>query len=252
MYRIGFLGSGKIARAMMKHVLERDDLEISFVQTRRAVEDVYLDCPVITQADEACYKNTDLIVEAATPEALKENFSKIITYCDILPFSLTAFSDEDFEEESSRLCEKFRHVIYIPHGAIMGLDGILDGRRQWTDVEIESTKNPKSIGRSDTERTVVFEGTTREITRLFPRNVNVHAAVAIAGIGFDRTISRMIADPSVNTNRHKIILKAPEMNCVLDISSVADGGITGAYVPYSACGSLDRVLRDKNIGKEFV
>ena len=79
-------------------------------------------------------------------------------------------------------------------------------------------------------------------TELFPRNVNVHAAVALAGIGFDRTRSKITADPTVDTNTHVIHLVGDGIDFEIRVSSFSEGGVSGKYVPLSACGSLDRVL----------
>ncbi len=107
------------------------------------------------------------------------------------------FSDDEFAEKADKLCEKYGRRIYLPHGAILGLDGIFDGRYLWKEVTIETTKSPKSLGREDSVRTIVYEGPTREACKLYPRNVNVHAAVAIAGLGFEKTVSKIISDPAV-------------------------------------------------------
>lgn len=106
-------------------------------------------------------------------------------------------------------------------------------------MTVETVKSPTSLGRQDNRRSVVYEGPTREACVHFPRNVNVHAAVALAGIGFDRTISRIISDPEVSTNAHRISLSGDGISITLDISSYAAGAVTGAYTPYSACGSLE-------------
>ena len=121
----------------------------------------------------------------------------------------------------------------------------------WESVEITTTKSPKSLGRTDTERTVVYEGPAREACRLYPRNVNVHAAIALAGIGFDRTKSRIVSDPAVSTNAHEIRLKGSGIDIAMHIESYAAGAVTGAYTPWSACGSLDRICGEDS-GTRFV
>lgn len=85
----------------------------------------------------------------------------------------------------------------------------------------------------------------------YPRNVNVHATVALAGLGFDRTRSAIISDPAVHTNSHKILVDGEGIHFELNVSSFANGGVTGKYTPYSAVGSLRRVL-DADRGFRFV
>ena len=241
MKRVGFLGCGKIGRAMLKHVREKGD-EVAFVQ------DIFFqgeaDFPVIERPDPEVYANADLIVECATADALKQSFEAMIAAADVLVFSLTAFSDEAFLQRAVGAARTAGHHIFFPHGAILGLDGIADARSILSEVSIETTKSPKSLGKDLSERTVVYEGSTRGACAAFPRNVNVHAAVALAGLGFDLTRSRIVADPAVTTNSHVIDIRGEGIHFTIQVSSFTTGGVTGVYTPLSACGSLDRVINN--------
>lgn len=250
MARVGFLGLGKIGRAMIEHLKVQNAHSIAFVHTRSVENDSDKDFPIVCELDENICK-AELMVECSTADALKKYFEYYIRQGDVLIFSLTAFSDKDFAEEAYTLSRRFGTRIYFPHGAILGLDGIYDARKILTRVAIETVKSPQSLGRDDTERTIVYEGSTRKICELYPRNVNVHAAVALAGIGFDRTLSKVISDPAVETNSHIIWIEGDGFRSRLDISSLSTGGVTGQYTPISACGSLDRIL-DKKHAYQFV
>lgn len=241
--RIGFLGCGKIGQSMLRHLLAQNKHSVSFVQDIAFSPDPDHSFPVVTQQDEALLAQTDLVVECATASVLRENLEGILKHCDLLMFSVTAFSDPDFEVRAKEFAARYGHKIYLPHGAILGVDGIFDGRMLLDEVKVVTTKNPSSLGRQDVVRTVVYEGPAREACKLYPRNVNVHATIALAGIGFDRTTSTIISDPDVNTNSHKITVIGQGIHFELDISSFTSGGVTGEYTPCSACGSLDRVLQ---------
>ncbi|MFV0496594.1 MAG: aspartate dehydrogenase domain-containing protein [Candidatus Fimivivens sp.] len=238
---IGFLGCGKIGGTMLESLKKFDDVSVSFVQKLNvsAKENAFA---VVTEQDATLLEKTDLVVESATADVLKANFDGIIKHCDIMIFSVTAFSDAKFERHAKEMAAKYGHKIYLPHGAILGVDGIVDGSMLLSEVSIVTTKSPKSLGRDDTERTIVCECSTREACARYPRNVNVHATVALAGIGFDRTRSRVISDPAVDTNTHVIDVKGDGIHFCLEISSFSTGGVTGKYTPYSACASLARVL----------
>ncbi|MFI3214813.1 MAG: aspartate dehydrogenase domain-containing protein [Eubacteriales bacterium] len=242
MKRVGFLGCGKIGKSLAKHIMELENAELSFIQDLAFENDIHATCPIITQADESLYENTDLIIEGATASVLNAHLELILKHCDLMMFSVTAFSEIAFEEKALQLKNQYHHNIYIPHGAILGIDGIFDAHDIWSKVHIVTTKSPKSLGRSDEERTVLYDGPTRDVCSQYPRNVNVHACIALAGIGFDRTHSTIIADPAVDTNAHIITIKGDGIDITMDISSYANGAVTGAYTPYSACGSLDRIL----------
>lgn len=242
MKKIGFLGCGKIGKRLFKEIWEKQLGEVIFIQDMFWKETDEISVPIITEPDERLYREADLIIECATSQALFDHIDMILENCDLLMFSVTAFSNEMFENRVKQLTEKYGKKVYIPHGAILGLDGILDGRKIWEEVSIQTTKNPKSLSRDDKVRTVVYSGSTREACRQYPRNVNVHAAVALSGIGFEKTNSVIISDPSVSTNAHIIKLRGQGVEMEIRVESFTTGGVTGEYTPLSACGSLHRIL----------
>lgn len=245
MKKIGFLGCGKIGRRLLKEIQDKKLGEVVFIQDAYLKEAKELPVPVIAEPDASLYKEADLIIECATSQALSDYIDLILKNCDLLMFSVTAFCSETFERKVKELTEQYGKRVYIPHGAILGLDGILDGRKIWEEVSIQTTKNPQSLSRNDTERTVVYEGSARDACRQYPRNVNVHAAVALSGIGFEKTKSVIISDPSVNTNAHIIRLKGQGVEMEIRVESFTTGGVTGEYTPLSACGSLHRILDEQ-------
>lgn len=246
-FNIGFLGCGTIGKAMLEDIQKKGIHEISFVQDPFYKADELNGFPVVMKQDEALLAKTDLVIETATADALKENLDKILEYSDLMVFSVTAFSDEMFFEHAKKLAAEYGRRIYLPHGAILGIDGIFDGRKLLTSVSIETVKNPKSLGRTDEELTIVYEGSTRNACHLYPRNVNVHATVALAGIGFEKTQSKIISDPSVHTNTHRICVEGEGIHFELVICSFSTGGVTGKYTPFSACSSLYRILDNTDL-----
>lgn len=250
--KVGFLGCGKIGKTILQHLLSQGEHTISFVQDIFFQPEDGMNFPVISESDESLLAETDLVVECANADVLKANFDQILMHCDLMMFSVTAFCDAEFEAHAKKVIAESGHKVYLPHGAILGVDGIFDGRELISSVSIVTTKNPPSLGRTDTERTVVYDGPTREACRLYPRNVNVHATIALASLGFDKTRSTIISDPSVNTNAHKIVVDGEGVHFELDISSFTTGGVTGKYTPYSACGSVDRVLQSGKAPFRFV
>jgi aspartate dehydrogenase len=134
--------------------------------------------------------------------------------------------------------------LYIPHGAILGLDGIYDGRSVIEEVTITTTKNPKNLGLKEPASGVLYDGPTRGACDAFPRNVNVHAAVAVVGLGFDRTRSVVVADPNTTQMTHEIHVKGPGLEWNIRISSKPVGAVTGSYTPESAAMTVRRILAD--------
>lgn len=249
--KIGFIGYGKIGRAVAAHARERG-CEVVFALDPVAEAD---DVRIVRAGTPELFASVDLVVECATASALVEQLEHVISSTNLLPFSLTAFSDDAVLDLAKQTAHKTGHTVYVPHGAILGLDGIWDARSILTEVSVVTTKSPASLGlageAAPAEAQVVFDGCTRDACAAFPRNVNVHAAVALAGIGFSRTHSTIVADPSVSTNTHVISVKGEGIDFTLTVSSFTTGGVTGVYTPLSACGSLDRVLNQGG-GLSFV
>jgi len=243
--KLGIIGFGTIGKKLYEQIVDDGLLEVAFIYDAKA--DVP---PHIALAGFPCGQNfaqVDLVVEAAVSQVVADYGCEILRYTDFMPLSLTALSDQPLYDDLLRTASIHQHRLFVPHGAILGLDGIFDGRHLFETVQIVTIKNPKSFGRSDTQRTTIFEGSAREAAKMMPRNVNVHAALALAGIGFDQTKSILISDPQTKENTH--IITAKEHSTVFEIAIKSNpiGAVTGAFTPVSAYGSVKRAL---GIGKE--
>ena len=182
MKRIGLIGFGVIGSHIFRRAQEEKAFEIGFVFEVDRKKTGSIDPSLWPVSfDDFEKRPVQLVVETAVPEAVRELGPRIIKKTDFLIFSLTSLVDNNFRGEMERTAKKSRTKIYIPHGAILGLDGIHDGKRMLETVEITTTKNPKNISNLGlqmediNEPVVVYEGPTRGICERFPRNVNVHA-----------------------------------------------------------------------------
>lgn len=120
---------------------------------------------------------------------------------------------EDLIEEARRSGSR----IFIPSGAIIGLDGLKGASAGRMESVTMTTRKPPASLRgvpyveergidldAITEPTVIFEGNPLEACRAFPANVNVSAAVSFAGIGPRRTKMRILCDPGADRNVHEV------------------------------------------------
>ncbi|HDD56928.1 MAG: aspartate dehydrogenase [Thermoplasmata archaeon] len=156
---------------------------------------------------EELIKNSDAVFEAASQQAVKE-YGKMVLSAgkDLMIMSMGALFDNELWNDLIETAKKKGCKIYLPSGAICGVDGIAAAKTGGLDeVTLVTTKPPESLGRSDEKRVVVFEGSAREAVKLFPRNINVAACVSLAGIGFDRTKVEIVSDPVVTRISHKIL-----------------------------------------------
>jgi len=163
------------------------------------------------------FKNVDLVVEAASQAAAKSISRQIVERKkDLLLMSVGALTDEVFFSQLlSAVLTNGTHI-YVPSGAIAGIDAIKSVKGTLQSVKLTTTKNPKALAgapffdtsdiRLDSikEKKLVYEGTAADAVTKFPANINVAAILALAGIGFHETKVRIIADPDINVNQHQI------------------------------------------------
>lgn len=248
MKKVGLIGFGTIGRYIYEHL--KDEAEFVFVYSRHLPEDdrvkgIHIATP--EGLEEKCRAGVDLVVECAVAQSVIELAPIVLKYTDFMAFSTTAFAEEGFREQVEAVCSQYDHTFYVPHGAVLGLDGIFDGRTVLESVKVTTTKRPKNLGRDDKERTVLYEGPTRGACKAYPRNVNVHAGLAMAGLGLDATQSVIVSDPDSPGNAHKIEIEAEGCRFTIDVLSKPVSGVTGAYTPVSAVSSVRRVLFKKGI-----
>ncbi len=249
--RIGILGCGSIGGLLARNVLATKSLELVYVYDidESRMDGIPQDKRV-TKQQELFARQTDLAVEAAHADVVRAVAPTLLERTDLLLFSVTSLADDSLREMLKRKAVECGHRVYLPHGAIAGVDGLADAGSTLQSVTVTTTKHPTSLALPPDTRKVVYEGPTREACAKFPRNVNVHATIALAGLGFDRTISRIVADPSVNTNSHLIEAKGTGYQFRIEVSSEAGGKVSGVYTPISAWSTLQR-LCSREAGMRF-
>lgn len=174
---------------------------------------------VTTEPDELINnKKIELIVEAANQVVVKKVSEKVIDAGkSMLIMSVGALTDEKLLNKLSDKAIKKGVKIYLPSGAICGLDGVKAASiEKISFVELTTTKNPKSldgapylldkkISLSDLkEPKVIFEGNAKEAAKGFPQNINVAVALSLAGVGVEDTYVKIVADPNSTRTRHEI------------------------------------------------
>ena len=220
MKSIGIVGCGAIGKALIKAV---DDgklaLRIAGVTSRteksaREFLAMFKNPPPYLSLTELI-DAADLIVEAAGGAVVPELAKKVFAAGkDLMVISVGALLDHTEIAEQSR---RAGCRLYVPSGAIAGLDGIKSASvGQITHVTHTTRKPPQGLEGAPylvergislsglREEKEVFGGSAREACRGFPANVNVTAAVSLAGIGPDKTRVRILAVPGLARNCHDI------------------------------------------------
>ncbi|MDH3610993.1 MAG: aspartate dehydrogenase [Nitrosopumilus sp.] len=174
--------------------------------------------PVIVENPHLLSSNqVDIVVEAASQDAVKDvALSVLQNKKDLMIMSVGALLDESIYEILSEACKDFQKTIYLPSGAIAGLDGIKSVQNELENLSITTRKHPRSLKgakffeNSDINldslesETVVFQGNAKEAVSLFPANINVAALLSLSGIGSEQTKVKIVADPNTDKNTHHI------------------------------------------------
>jgi aspartate dehydrogenase len=161
---------------------------------------------------------SDIVVEASTQAHLREIAPAALGRGrDLIVLSCGGLLGRD---DWVALAEQHGARILVPSGAIAGLDAVKGARvGAITAVTMETRKPPRGLAgapwiveqRIDLDairaETVVFEGPATEACRAFPANVNVLAALSLAGIGPERTRIRIWAVPGLTRNQHRITVE---------------------------------------------
>jgi aspartate dehydrogenase len=122
---------------------------------------------------------------------------------DLVIMSVGALADPSFRESIVSCARKEGKKIYIPSGAIAGLDNLKVARiSPLSRLLLRTTKSPLSLGIPASDRTLVFKGKANECIKEFPRNVNVSVALSLAS-GQDADVE-LYVDPEVDRNVHEI------------------------------------------------
>jgi aspartate dehydrogenase len=156
-----------------------------------------------------------LVVEAASAGISAEVLSKCAQAgrdCMIMSVG-GLIGHEELLSEARKIYTK----VYIPSGALCGIDGLKSAASGRIDsVTLTTRKPPKGLEGapylkdkgmdilSITEETTVFEGSAAEAIKGFPRNVNVSAVLSIAGIGAKKTRVRIVTSPHYTKNTHEV------------------------------------------------
>ena len=210
---IGIIGTGNIASYLLGQINSNHmaDGEITAVFGRNQVVGNRLSeqfgVGFHTDIEDFLKEPLDIVVEASTVEAAGLFVKEVVAgKKDLIVSSIGVFKEVGFLEEIKSLAEASGTHIFLPSGAIGGLDVLQSAKAAGglKRVEITTRKSPASLGIEADEEKVLFEGSAYDAVEKFPKNVNVALVLAIGGIGVDKTTVRVIVDPAIERNTHTI------------------------------------------------
>jgi aspartate dehydrogenase len=263
--RVAIAGLGTIGREVARRI-ERGipGVALSAVAARDTMKaqawlaQEGIDCPVV--ALEAFPDYADLAVECA-PAALLEAICRPMLSAgkEVLVLSCGALLPR---EDLLALAKENGGRIIVPTGALLGLDAVAAAAEGTIhSVRMTTRKPPGGLagapylvandisvtGLNEAKR--VFSGTAREAARGFPANVNVAAALSLAGVGPDRTMIDIWADPAVTRNCHTIEVDADSARFTMSIENVpSENPKTGRNVALSVIATLRKLHAPLRVG----
>ncbi|MEM2160510.1 MAG: aspartate dehydrogenase [Candidatus Nitrosotenuis sp.] len=242
MKRIGLLGCGAIGTqialaidsgkipAELTHIYDFDSTKADALVARLVKKPTIVANPHLLSSN-----NVDIVVEAASQDAVRNHALSVLqNKKDLMIMSVGALLDESVFEILHDACLEFKKKIYLPSGAIAGLDAIKSVRAELESITLTTTKNPKSLAGAKffdvknmdvgtiKEKTILFDGAAKEAVSLFPANINVAALLSLAGLGSTKTQVRIVADPATNKNTHQIEAKGKFGKITIAVENVPD------------------------------
>ena len=203
--KIGIIGCGAIgtliAEAAEKKLIVCDELVLYDKDLQKAEKlrsSLRHPVTIVVKFEGLLRSKPKVIIEAASQQAAREYTEQIVAEgVDLIVMSTGALLGLNLESSK----------IHVPSGAIGGLDALssatLAGIKR---IVLTSRKNPKALEMNNTEPTVVYAGSAEEAARLYPREMNVAATLALT-VKPARVQVKVISDPTVRRNTHEINVK---------------------------------------------
>jgi len=207
------------------------------------------------QFDEILREDIDLVIEAASQEAVRTLIPSILkSKKDVMIMSTGALVDSKLFNEIKNLASKKKLKVYLPSGAIVGLDGIKSANILGIQkVTLKTRKSLESLGMKSKrikKATIIFEGPAGEAAKKFPKNINVSATLSLAGIGSTKTKVQIIADPNVDKTTHEIIAegKFGKIHTKTENILSPDNPKTSYLAALSAIATLKKITEPIRVG----
>jgi len=227
--RVGLLGCGSIGTTIVEALYKDSSInaEILYLFDRepgkaeRLQAKVKRELVVASSFEDFTNAPFDLLLECASQEAVRSYAEKALRAGkDLLIMSVGALMEDSFRKRLASVAKEKSRNLYLPSGAIGGLD-ILRAAREGKlyEVKLITSKNPSALAGApyfqehamDSDeiqnRMTLFEGTAKEAVKLFPANVNVAAMLSLEGLGGEKTKVKIVADPQLKINIHQIEIK---------------------------------------------
>lgn len=268
--KIGIVGCGAIGNSLAKEIVKRfaKEAELAALYDIDMIKAQKLSCLVSKRNSlsvdnlEQLIDRSELVIECASSLACWEIAKKVISRGRNIMIMSAGGVVSRFEQLSA-LAKKHNLRVYIPSGAICGIDALKAAKiGRIKKVILTTRKNPLSFKgvrfikdkkidllkiRKDR---VLFSGKASEAIRYFPQNINVASVLSMAGIGGNNTLVRIIASPSLKRNIHEVRIESKAGRIWTRTENVLhpDNPKTSFLAVLSAIATIEQILNPVKIG----
>jgi aspartate dehydrogenase len=263
--RIAIAGLGEIGRTVARKLTQgMPGLSLSAIATRdREKAKAWLDREGIAAALVSLQElpdHADLVVECAPAAILDQICGPMLRAGkQVMVLSASALLPRP---ELIGLARAHGGQIIVPTGALIGFDAVSAAAEGTIhSVQMVTRKPPNGLAGAPylvengisveglTSALCVFKGSARDAAAAFPANVNVVAALSLAGIGPDRTTIEIWADPAVTRNCHRIRVEADSASFTMSIENVpSENPKTGRITALSVIAALRKLTSPLQVG----
>lgn len=260
--KVGIIGCGFIGRSVLFGMqrLFGDRVQPTAVLLRRQgiaglEPEVARLSPFVTSLEELLSTEPDLVIECASHEAVRQYGCEVLrARRDLMVVSTGALADPKLYDGLLEAAAQGGARLRVVAGAVGGIDVLDAMRRGGLDVVHYCGTKPPAAWKGSAAESLVdlahldapvafFSGTAREAATQYPKNANVAATVALAGVGFERTEVTLVADPACTTNQHVIEARGAAGSFRFAIQAAPSGNArTSAIVGDSVCHAIGALV----------
>lgn len=249
--KIGLIGKGAIARYVRDALAARGhELAAVLVRRGKALEALEVETVAALPSD------LDLVIDCAGHEALRTCGPQVLERgLSMISVSVGALAEPETEAMLRDAAEAGGAQLHLASGAIGALDCLAAARvGKLKSVTYTGRKPPEgwkgspAESKLDLERLsqgahIHFEGSARAAALEYPKNANVAAAVALAGLGFEGTKVRLIADAGVSQNIHEVTAEGGfgQFQFQINGNALPDNPRSSALAAMSVLSKLDQI-----------
>ena len=214
--RIGLIGNGGIATSLLETLRDVHGVAhvVTAILSRSSAASDH--GPLVDDVDALLASMPDIVVECAGHGAVATYGEPVLSAgIPLMIASIGALADAALYRRLANAAARGGSRLILASGAMAGIEALAAARFGGLDSVRYTGRKPPLAWRGTHAEDMMdlsslhtpsafFSGNAREAALLYPKNSNVAATVALAGLGFDLTEVELIADPTVATNIHEL------------------------------------------------